>query len=291
MAKTVSYSYKDAEEKSKKFLKDVLGKELFDKFFKEGKIEVKSGGNVYELHNSGRIVNKSTNQTYCIIPNRPDYPIYDVIAIKYAWLKYGLKTVEKVANKTSLAYRPRDITEARRTDGIGYDAFVHYMENTGWAREQITIDEYHTNIISTYSIGLGTTGRIIDIRCPLGCSMTTMGLAQIPEGTDRNTAYTYSLYITDKNGNEISGHNRIRIEKIKPSEEVIQLARSFYSEFSITRSNENKEKTKDELYRWRNGIMLYGGEYIRTEIINSNTDISYENIKIKADFDLWLKRY
>jgi hypothetical protein len=294
MAKTISYSCEGALEKSKKFLKDILGKELFDKFFEEGKIDVESGGKVYELYDSGRIVNKSTNQAYCIVPTRPDYPIYDVIAIKYAWLKYGLKTVEKVANKTSLTYRSRNASEGRR-DGVGYDAFTHYMEQQGWAREQMMIDEQNTNFVSTHSVGLGTSGTIIDIRCPAGYSMSTKGMVQIPEDMDKNAAYTYSLHITDKNRKEINGFNIIRIEKIKPSEEVIQLARVLYSDMSSLRCSEdnnerNLKKAKGELYRWRNGIILYGGYHLRTYVINSNVDICSDNVKMNADFDLWMRR-
>ena len=290
MAKKKLCSYDDAIEKSKKFLKDILGNQLFEKLIEDGKIDVESGGNLYQLDDSGRIVNKTTNQAYCIVPTRSDYPIYDIVAIKYAWLKYGLKTVEKVANKTSLtSYRPRDAAEGRRIDGVGYDSFIHYMEQEGWVREQLVINEQNTNLVSTYSVGLETTGTIVDIKCPTGCAMTTMGLLQVPVGADNSAAYTYSLYITDKNGKEISGFNAIRIAKIKPSEAVIQLMRGFYSDLSIIKYNERK-KTNDELYRWRQGIALYGGEYLRTHIINSGVDIYYDNIKIKADFDLWMKR-
>lgn len=295
MAKTILCSREDAEEKSKKFLRDILGKDLFNKLFDDGKIDVQSGGNVYELYDSGRIVNKTTNQAYCIVPTRPDYPIYDVVAIKYAWLKYGLKTVEKVANKTSLTYRPRDNSEGRRIDGIGYDSFVHYMEQQGWAREQIAIKRYNTNFVSTYSVGSETIGTIIDVRCPAGCMMSTMGTTHILEGTDKSAAYTYSLYITDKDGKEISGFNKIRIAKTKPSEEIIQLVRTFYSDLSSNKCREgnnegNFKKAKDELFRWRNGIILYGEQYLRTYIINSNVDIPSGNVEINADFDLWTRR-
>ncbi len=300
MAKRISYSYEDTLEKSKKFLKDILGKNLFDKFFEDGKIEVESGGNVYELYDSGRIVNKSTNQAYCIVPTRPDYPIYDVIAIKYAWLKYGLKTVEKVANKTFLVHRSRDNSEGRR-DGVGYDAFIHFMEQQGWAREQLNINEQNTNFVSTHSVGLGTSGTIIDIRCPAGYSMSTKGMVQIPEDMDKNAAYTYSLHITDKNRKEINGFNIIRIEKIKPSEEVIQLARVLYSDLSNTicmdstlcnedNNERNLKKAKNELFRWRNGFILYGEHHLRTHVINSNVDIYSDNVEMSADFDLWMRR-
>ncbi len=293
MAKKVRYSYEDAEEKSKEFLKDILGTELFEKFFKEGKIDVESGGNVYELYNSGRIVNRTTNHTYCIIPKSPDFPIYDVIAIKYTWLKYGIKTVERVANKTSLTYNPRTDAEGRRIDGVGYDAFIHYMEQQGWRREQVIIDENNTSIVTTNSISTEGSGTIIDIRCPTGHVMTTMGALQV---FDDNPAYTLSLYVADKDGKEINGSNKIIITKIKPSEEIIQIARIFYSDVSITRfrqDNEryNQKKSYGELFRLKRGIILYGQEHLTINVINPDVYIPYRNIKVSVDFDFWINGY
>lgn len=295
MAKKVRYSHKDAEEKSRKFLKDILGTELFEKFFKDGKIEVESGGNIYELHDSGRIINKTTNHTYCIVPTRSDYPTYDVIAIKYAWLKYGLKTVERVANKTSLTYRPTTDAEGRRIDGVGYDAFVHYMEQQGWRREQVRIEENDTNLVTTNSLSAEGSGTIVDIRCPAGNMMTIMGTSQIPVGRNPEMAYTLSLYVTDRDGKEISGNNKIRITKIKTSEAFIQLARVFYADISITRFRPDNEreniqkKAYNQLYRWRQGIALYGEEHLAIDVINSYSYIPSKNIKVKVDFDLWAK--
>lgn len=295
MTKIKRYSYEDAEEKSKKFLKDILGTELFEKFFKDGKIDVESGGNIYELYDSGRIINKTTNHTYCIVPTSPDFPVYDVIAIKYTWLKYGLKTVERVANKTSLTYSPRTDAEGRRIDGVGYDAFVHYMEQQGWRREQIRIDENDTNLVTTNSLSAECSGAIVDIRCPAGNMMTIMGTSQIPAGANPEMAYTLSLCVTGRDGKEISGNNKIRITKIKPTEEVIQLVRIFYADLSITRfrlDNEREniqKKTHNELYRWRQGIALYGEDHLTIDVINSYSYISSRNIKVNVDFDLWIK--
>lgn len=262
--------YEEIEEKSKKFLIDILGKELSDKFFEEGKIEIKSGGNTYQLYSSGKIINKTTNHIYCIVPTSPGLPIYDIIAIKFAWLKYGLEIVEKVANKTSIDYIPTSTTESQRVNGEGYEAFIHYMEQSGWRRELIILNEHNTRFVSTNHLNADYTGDIVNIRCPAGLMMTTKGVLY---GT--NDAYTISLYVTDKDGKEINNTNRIKIEKIKPSEEVIQLARIFYVDIR------NK-------YRWRHSFVLNGQEHLRIFIVNPDVEIG--DVKINIDFDLWVRR-
>lgn len=97
------------EEKARKFLKDIMGDNTYKKFIADGKIVIRSGEYLYELTVHGTVTNKTTNQSYCIIlapgtPHRDDIPLFDIIAIKYAWLKHGVNIVEKVANKRSLDY-------------------------------------------------------------------------------------------------------------------------------------------------------------------------------------------
>lgn len=292
------YQYEKVKEKSKEFLKSILGQELFTKFINDGKIEIESGGNVYELHESGRVINRNTNQSYCIVPDRPDYPDYDIIAIKFAWLKYGINTVERVANRTSLnllgTHHTRNLND--REAGIGYDAFVHHMETQGWIREQLSIHEYSTNLATTNGVSIGDTRNVIDIRCPAGRSITIMGIEQVPNGIDPTAAHRVVLDIRDTDGVEIPAYTNIRITKIKPSDILVQLAREFYSVFSLNRAITTEigtvraYKADNELYRWRRGVMLNGEELLRMEIINSEAKIPSGNVKFTIDMDLWERR-
>lgn len=298
--RVTEYSYEDAREKSKKFLKDILGTENYYKIIKDGFLEIKSKKNVYELHLDGRVINKTTNQKYCIVPNRPDYPNYDVIAIKYAWLRYGVKTVERVANK-SVLLPPiqrthntifRDYVPDRT---IGYDAFVHYMEENGWYRERLAIDESNNSLVTTLSVQAECTGAIAQIKCPIGRMITVMGINQVPAGRDLATAYSLTLYIKDEDGNEIHPITKIRINKVKPTEQIIQLCRCFYSDFSPTihTFNEGQDartyKTNNELWRWRQGVALYGEEYLDMYVIDPEITIRSENVKIEMECDLWMR--
>ena len=278
--------WEESEQKAREFLRQVMGDDVFNEFIKEGKIEIQSNNITYELYEDGRVINKTTRQKYCIVPDRSDYPSYDVIAIKFAWIKYGQKTVDKVANKTSID------NLVRRDNTNGYAAFVDYMESRGWRREQLTIDERNTNLVATHSIERGTNGIAIEIRCPAGRNMTMMGTNQVPVDADGTSADTIVLRITDKNDTEISGHTRIIIDKIRPLNRIM-LVRSFYFDFSLTRrfniDGIRVYKSYEEWYRWRNGIHLMGEDTLRIHIIDSPVDIYRKNIKIAMDMDYWTR--
>ena len=286
------YSYEKAEKKSRTFLRDIMGQELYDNFIRHGKIEIESGGNTYELYESGRVINKTVNQSYCIIPDRSDYPDYDVIAIKYCWLKYGVKTVERVANRTSLNTFGTGQTPTR---DIGYAGFIDMMEQRGWRHEPLSIDEYNTNIVTTNNVEAGTTSNVIDIRCPAGRSITIMGVEQVPNGIGLVAAHKIVLDIRDTDGVEIPPYTKIRIVKVKPSETVIQLVRDYYSIFSPNRAITTEigtvrvSKADNELYRWRRGVMLNGEEYLKIYIINSEVKIPSSNVKFTIDMDFWMR--
>jgi len=289
--------WEESEQKAREFLRQVMGDDVFNKFINEGKIEIQSNNITYELYDDGRVINKTTNQRYCIVPDRSDYPNYDVLAIKFAWLKYGQKTVDKVANKTNIGILRHDIYDHRRQQGntVGYAAFVDYIESNGWRREQLTINEHTTNLVATNSIERDTTGTAIEIRCPAGHNITIMGTNQVPPDADGMSASTIALRIADKDDMEISGNTGILIDKMRPSGEFRHLARGQYSLFSVTRQIGTEKygirayKSYDELYRWRFGIHLMSLDTLRVNIINSPIDISDKNAKLIMDIDLWMR--
>lgn len=313
------YNIEDAEKKSKEFLKRIIGNEKFDKLKKDGKIEfevdnkLKTGKTIYELYSNGRVINKTENQSYCIVADRSDYPIDDMIAIKYAHLVYNNEIAEKVANKTPLdIYRrsgstpisvnygdfvrdmeqrgwSRQQTNITTTDREaitvggtpGYAEYVDYMLGRGWHRELIALDQNNTNIVTTWNLNKDNTGRVISVRCPAGMKMSMMGTDQIPLGVDPNVAYSLGLYITDENGDEISDKTKIRITKERSSEFVIQLARIYYEDVKMS----NGEAT----YRFKRGIEINGEDHITIYVVNSQSSIRAENVRFKIDTDLWAR--
>ncbi len=303
--------YKKVEEKSRSFLKTIMGDEKFDKLQKDGKIEIEVSNKsdektIYELHLDGKLINKTKNQNYCIVADRSDYPTNDMVAIKYAWLTHRSDIAEKVANKTDLLTR---ITQRREPTTHGYSDFVREMEQRGWSRqtveidnsgapwygeyvdylcesswhrELITIDELNTNIASVDSIRKGNTRCIIDVVCPNNSKMSIMGRHQAPRGSDfGRLAYSLGLHITDENGEEIPDDTKIRIAKYKHLLDVIQLARIYYSDIKI----DNGRAT----FSFLQGIELNSEDHLRVYIVDSQCNIPNENIKFEIETDLWTR--
>jgi len=270
--------HKQYEEKSKLFLKKIMGDEKFDILQKIGKIDIeidkkflglKTGKIVYELYDSGKVINKTKNQSYCIIPERNDYPKYDILAIKYAWLMHNPKFAEKVANRTSLI-----------NSSPGYDDYVDYMLQQGWIRKFTLLDEQNDYVTISGASNSYTTC-VAHVRCPAGCKMTLMGKQQIPRGGNIDVAYSLELYITDENGKEIPDDTKIRITKARSSEYVIQLARIYYDDI--------KMNNKYGAYRFTQGFELQEDDLLEIFVVESKYNISAKNIKVKIETDLWSK--
>lgn len=311
-------------EKSRKLLIQVMGQKDFDKFIENGKIEVVHGEGddkiVYELDQDARVFNRSKQQSYCIEPIcQDDLPVHDQLAIKYAYLKNNIKRVEEVANKrntapvertptrglfhdlrirlagtgdTELQTRQRRYGQMTPRVGVSYDNYVEYMEDLGWRRSQLTVDEHNTHIISTYDVNSNCTGQIIDFRCPAGQKMTIMGKQQVPLGGDYRTAHTFRARISDENDIELPLQTKIRIVKENSTESVIQLARLFYGDISLTAQQSDdprhpRLKTDDQWFRFLQGIELNGEEHLRVYIINSERNILARNIRMALDCDMW----
>ena len=303
------YDPEKVEERSELFLKRIMGEEKFDKLRKDGKIEIEvdnksSGKTIYELRSDGNVINKTKNQRYCIVADRSDYPINDIIAIKYAHLVHNNDLVEKVANRTHLYTGVTD-----RVDGVqvpvaygdfvrdmeqrgwnrqqvridntpGYADYVDYMLGRGWHRELITIDENNTHISNIQNIHRDTTGCVIDIVCPTGMKMSIMGMQQVPRGADANISYSLGLYIIDENGKEIPDDTNIRIEKERTCEAFVQLARIYYSEI--------KMRDRDTNFRFRQGVELNSQEHLMIYIVNSGCNVPAENVKFALEADIWV---
>jgi hypothetical protein len=304
------YDPEKVEKRSKEFLKAVMGDEKFDNLQKNGKIEIEINNKrnektVYELYSDAKVINKTKNQSYCLVADRSDYPTNDIVAIKFAWLTHKSDIVEKVANRTNLYVDSNGIRTSnsrvssgyadfvremeqrgwnRQTINIGdspyYGDYVDYMSGNGWTRELITIDELNPNFVSLESVQKGNTGNIIYIACPAGRKMSFMGKMQIPRGTDPSSAYSLGLYATDENGKEIPDDTKIRITKEKTSDYVIQLARVYYSDI--------KMKNGKAGYAFTQGIELNGEDYLGVFVVNANCNIPAKNIRFKIETDFWI---
>lgn len=138
-----------------------------------------------------------------------------------------------------------------------YTAYCDYLESRGWTREQITLDELNTNLVTLFGLAAGATGTVIDIRSPAGQKISIMGTQQTPRGADARSAHALRLRLADTDDTETPIFSKVRITKEKTSEAIVQLARIFYADVNLTKMAGTvglaTQKTDLEWYRFKVG--------------------------------------
>lgn len=187
-----------------------------------------------------------------------------------------------------------------------YDDYVAYLESKGWRREQITLDELNTNIVTLQAVAANATNWAIDVRAPAGQKITIMGTQQISAGADARSAHSLRIRFADSSENELAFNTKIRITKEKSSEAVVQLARIFYADVNLTKipgtssANTTQYKNDPEWYRFKQGVELNGEQRMRIYIINTlgtvvaaqaaaPQNMPIANTRFALDVDLWTR--
>lgn len=187
-----------------------------------------------------------------------------------------------------------------------YDSYVEFLEERGWRREQLTIDELNTNIVTLQSVDANTTGWAIDIKAPANQKISIQGVNQVSGGADAQSAHSLRVRFADSAENELAFNTKIRITKEKSSGATINLARIFYSDINHTKqagaenATTTEYKIDNEWYRFKQGIEINGEQRLRIYIINtlgtiaqlnSPQDVLAPNISLALDCDLWHNDY
>lgn len=185
-----------------------------------------------------------------------------------------------------------------------YDEYVEYLENKGWRREQISLDELNTNIVTRQAVAANATDWAIDVRAPAGQKITIQGTQQVGGGADARSAHALRIRFADSAENELAFNTKIRITKEKSSEAVVQLARVFYADVNLTKQAGAANtatvtyKNDPEWYRFKQGVELNGEQRLRIYIINTLGTIAQAavpanmptaNTRFSLDCDLWTK--
>lgn len=184
-----------------------------------------------------------------------------------------------------------------------YTSYVDYLEARGWRREQLTLDELNTNLVTLFGVAANATGVALDIRAPAGQKISIMGTQQIPRGADARSAHAVRIRFADSSDNELAFNTKIRVTKEKTSEAIVQLARVFYADINLTKipgggsATTTQYKTDLEWYRFKQGVELNGEQHMRVYIINtvgtvtSTTAVAIDanHTKFAMDLDLWTR--
>ena len=177
-----------------------------------------------------------------------------------------------------------DIRKQRELFLSSYTAYVDYLQNKGWNRENIIINE-NDELSTIYNISKKNITRsiFIDIKCPINQKITIMGEKQIPK--DPDFIHGFGLYITDENENEIPDNTKIRINKETP-DHLAHLERIFYKDCKIAQKTNILNINDFKLYRFANMVELNGARF-RVSTTNCECNIPKENIKFTLNADLW----
>lgn len=187
-----------------------------------------------------------------------------------------------------------------------YSEFVHEMEQDGWEREQITVDNTNTNLYTapTTNLVAGAGGTVIEVTCPPGRVMSIMGAQQVPAGADRATAHSFWMRVASV-ASEINELTHVNIQKTTPSTAVVPLIKDIYQSLGIIQQHNlnsflvtgaavgNLYKSDDQIHRFRKGIVLYGQEKLQVQVVNTTpvpaNTVTVANTQFALDLDLWTK--
>lgn len=175
-----------------------------------------------------------------------------------------------------------------------YSAYVDYVENIlGGRREQITIDENYTKIVTLSSVAAGGSGTFIDIRCPAGQKFSIMGTQQIVRGADARTAHALRMRLANSIDTEIGLFNKIRATKEGITDSVTNLWRVFYADVNLAKNAAVNADLKTDLewYRYKQGVELNGEQHLIFAAIllgaADSIDGVVAHLKFAQDVDVW----
>lgn len=173
-----------------------------------------------------------------------------------------------------------------QTNKAYYDDYLKYMSNQNWICNTVELGK--SLFVTKISMEKGRHGSFLDIRCPAGNKLVFIGLSNVninPEHFSKYAnlyryPYSFSIICKDDNGNELNYDRCIKINKVKPSEEIRNISNELYGNLNI-RINERYKKPEERFY-FKQGFEMNGEEHLVFNV-TSNIDISKIEIIGKAD--------
>lgn len=168
-----------------------------------------------------------------------------------------------------------------------YIKYIKHLESRNYIRENITIYELLSTIVTTNNIKANNEGIVLDILCPSGTILSIPGIKSFPENYQIEKIPPFELRLTNLHGEEIYPGTRIKILKNKMLGKPEEICEVLYEDVSMTNFSEspNKFKSYTELFRFEDGIELKGEYHLKIYVIHPNIDIS--NTKFNLGTDLW----
>ena len=160
-----------------------------------------------------------------------------------------------------------------------YHIFKNHLISKGWTSDYVILTERNLYIVTADINNYA----VVDIKIPEGCKATIKGMNGIPD-THLMQAHTLSLCLLDDEGNEVDAHSRIRIIKESSSESMVLLDEVHYGEVSLKAGN--RYKRFEELYRFKNGVLINGGQHLRI-YAERITDTKIKSVEFSMEIDMF----
>ena len=167
-----------------------------------------------------------------------------------------------------------------------YVKYIQYLEKNYWTKENVTIYENLSSIVTINNLKANNEGTVLDIVCPPGIIIGIPGIKSFPEGYSIERIRPFELILTNLHGEEIDPDTKIKILKNKILRKAEEICEISYKDISMTNYSEspNQFKNYSALYRFEQGIELKGEDHLKIYVINPNIDI--EKIKFNIGVDL-----
>lgn len=161
-------------------------------------------------------------------------------------------------------------------------------------KEDITIDERSTDIVTINNLKAGETGPVITIKSPKGKKIEIIGMSDVNSIID---AHALRTRIADKNDNAIDFLTKVVITHEK-SNEIVRTIKVYYCDISTVqdvslyedinltkRVTFYRHKTDIKWYRFKNTIILDEEDKLVISVTNPKQDIE----KVKFALDVTIK--
>jgi len=170
-----------------------------------------------------------------------------------------------------------------------YVKYVDYLERQEWTRENITVTELLSSIVTINKLKAGDNGIVLNVKCPAGLIISIQGTEGLPDGYNIEKIRPLEIKMSDSNGKEIYPGTCIKIFKHKILKTDVEIGQVLYRDISMVDYSDSPNLFKDYtgLYRFRKGIEIKGEDSLRLYVVNPNVDIDI--VKFGLGIDLWTR--
>lgn len=173
-----------------------------------------------------------------------------------------------------------------------YEEYLNGKRKENWDIYPMSLSHlnHHGLIVKTFKVEKGDTNRILGIECPEKHLIAICGVehSRVDPGDFANAPHLYtiphefSILCYDKDNNELPPETIIRPEKVVPSVSVVPLSQILYGDMSLKKNGIFKQK--QERYYFQKGIVLYGGEWLFLNVVQSGMNIERVEFFMRCDF-------